>query len=210
MKLFLASRFGNINTQEKLGEYIGGFEGKKIAYIPTADNGEDGWEYWKSKIDGSWKRVNTLGAEVMPVVLENYRNDSVIKDLENKDIIWFAGGAPGYLMYWIKRCKIDLHLKRLLEEGALYFGGSAGAMVAGLSIQAAAWDWVDGERGAEDIKPMGLINFDIFPHYDDKYFEMIKQSYKGSKLYLLKDGEEIIVENDKLTVIGEERIITND
>jgi hypothetical protein len=37
--------------------------------------------------------------------------------------------------------------------------------------------------------------------------EEIKKNYKGNALYLLKNGEEIIVEDDKVTVIGEERII---
>ncbi len=209
MRLFLASRFHNPKTREKLSQYIGGFKGKKIAYIPTAANGEDGWGNWKTKEDGSWKLINTLGAQVRPIVLEEYRDDSVIKELEDKDIIWFAGGMPGYLMYWIRRCKIDLHIKELLEDGAIYFGGSAGAMIAGKTLQVSAWGFVDGERGAEDIKPMNLVDFDIFPHFQDEFLPKIKEKYKGDKLYLLKDGEEIIVEDDKVTVIGKERIITN-
>ena len=44
----------------------------------------------------------------------------------------------------------------------------------------------------------------------DKHFDKIKQKYCGKKLYLLKDGEEIIVEDNKVTLIGEERIITNE
>jgi len=56
---------------------------------------------------------------------------------------------------------------------------------------------------------MGLVDFDIFPHFQDELLPKIKEKYKGDKLYLLKDGEEIIVEDGKVTVIGEERIITN-
>lgn len=211
MKLFLASRFRNQNTIDKLSEYVGGFEGKKIAYIPTADNGESGWEDWKHRQVGSWTEVNKLGAEIKLVILEEYRNESVLKDLEGKDIIWFTGGVPGYLMYWIKRCKIDVHIKDLLNSGSLFFGSSAGAMVAGKSLQVASFGFgEDNEIGAENIEPMKLVDFDIFPHFQDEYFENIKKRYTGRKIYLLKDGEEIIVEDDKVTVIGEERIITND
>ena len=96
-----------------------------------------------------------------------------------------------------------------MEEGSLYFGASAGAMVAGQTIQISNWADVDGERGAESIKPMNLVNFDIFPHFQDKFLPKIKEKYKGDKLYLLKDGEEIIVEDGKVIVIGEERVITN-
>jgi dipeptidase E len=209
MRLFLASRFTDPKTVEKLSDYIGGYKNKKIAYIPTAANGEEGWEHWKEKNDGSWKFINTLGAIVRPIVLEEYRNDSVIKELSGNDIIWFAGGMPGYLMYWIRRCGIDLHIKNLLDNGAMYFGGSAGAMVAGKTLDISSWGFVDSERGSEEIKPMGLVDFDIFPHFQDELLPKIKEKYKGDKLYLLKDGEEIIVEDGKVTVIGEERIITN-
>lgn len=208
MRFFLASRTHNPETIEQLRQYIGGFAGKKIAYIPTAANGEDGWESWKTKEDGSWKFINTLGADVRTVVLEEYRNESVIEELEGKDIIWFAGGAPGYLMYWIRRCGLDIHIKRLLKKGALYFGASAGAMVAGKTLQVSAWRFVDGERGAKEIGPMNLVDFDIFPHFQDEYLPEIREKYKGEKLYLLKDGEEIIVEDGKITVIGEERIVS--
>jgi peptidase E len=207
MKLFLASRIHNPNTIEKLEQCVGGFKGKKIVYIPTASNGENKWGYWKVKTDGAWKLVNTFGADVKPILLEDYGNDTVIEELEGKDIIWFAGGMPGYLMYWIRRCKINLHIKRILQTGTLFLGASAGAMVAGKTLQAATFGFVDGERGADNIKPMELVDFDIFPHYDEKFLSKIKKNYNGGKLYLLKDGEEIIVEDGKITVIGEERII---
>lgn len=209
MRLFLASRFTNPKTVKKFGEYIGGYKGKKIAYIPTAANGEDGWENWKEKVDGSWKFINTLEAKVHPIVLEEYRNDSVVKELMKNDIVWFAGGMPGYLMYWIKRCSIDIHIKEILDSGVIYFGTSAGAMVAGKTLDVSSWGFVDNERGAKEIKPMNLVDFDIYPHYDEGLLSDISKNYKGKKLYLLKDGEEIIVENGKIQVIGEERIIIN-
>lgn len=209
MRLFLASRFQNPNTIDTLQDYVHGLEGKKIAYIPTAANGENEYGNWEVKADGSYKFLQNLKAKVEPVVLEEYKNDSVIEKLEEKDIIWFAGGFPGYLMYWIRTCKIDLNIRRLLDSDTLYFGTSAGAMIAGQSIDAAAWDFVDEERGSIGMETMRLVDFDIFPHYRDELLPKIKVNYKGSKLYLLKDGEEIIVEDGKIEVIGEERIISN-
>jgi dipeptidase E len=209
MKLFLASRFQNSRTIEKLQDYIGGLKGKEIAYIPTASNGENKYGFWKNDPNGSYKFLQKMKAKVKPVVLEDFKNNSVMRELERKDIIWFSGGMTGYLMYWIKRCEIDLNIKRLLERGAVYFGASAGAMVAGKTIDIATFGFVDNERGAQGIKPMNLVDFDIFPHFQDKFLPKIKEKYKGSKLYLLKDGEEIIVEDGKVTVVGEERIITN-
>jgi hypothetical protein len=39
-------------------------------------------------------------------------------------------------------------------------------------------------------------------------YDEIKKHYKGNRLYLLKNGEEILVEDEKIKVLGEERVVT--
>ena len=86
MKLFLASEAKHPESIEKLRRFIGGsFKGKTIAYIPTAANGEEPFGSWKQN-SSTWKVVNTLGAKVTSVQLEDYKNSSVIAKLKNKDI----------------------------------------------------------------------------------------------------------------------------
>lgn len=206
MRLFLASEAKHPDTLKKLEEYLGGFSGKSIVYIPTAANGENGWEGWKDS--ETLKILKTLSIKLKIIQLEEYRDESVSKELEGVDIVWFAGGVPGYLMYWIRRCGLDIRLKEILDKGALYVGSSAGSMVVGQSLDVASWGFVDGELGAGDIKPMRLVDFDIYPHYEESLYEKIKENYNGERMYLLKNGEEIIVEDDKITVIGEERVIS--
>ena len=207
MRLFLASRIKAPKTFTRLEKYLGGFKGKKIALVPTASNAEDGWEYWKKKKGGTWEKIHSVGAKVTDVVLENYRDRKVIKELRDKDVIWFMGGMPGYLMYWIRRCSIDLFLRDFLKRGTIYVGSSAGAMIAGQTLQVSGWKMTDGERGAESIEPLKLVNFDIFPHFQESYLPDLKKKYLGKRLYLLKDGEEIIVEDGKINFFGEERMI---
>src|SRR3989338_3113919 len=100
MRLFLASEAKHPNSMKNLEKFAGGFTGKKLAYIPTAANGELAFGGWQKNSE-TWQLVQTLGAKVTAVQLEDYKNSSVIKLLKNKDIIWFAGGACSYLMYWI-------------------------------------------------------------------------------------------------------------
>ncbi len=204
MKLFLASEAKNPETFKELGRYVGGLKGKNIAYIPTAANGES-WGSWKE--GGSWKLVNSLDAEISLIQLEDYPASEILKKLEDKDILWFAGGFCGYLMYWIRRKQLDKYLPSLLEQGGIYVGSSAGSMITGKSLDIAEWYLRDQEVGARFILGLGLVDFDIYPHFEDGQLDAIKKSYKGNELYLLKNGEEIIVEDSKITVIGEERII---
>lgn len=125
MRLFLASEAKHPDTIEKLRKHIGGFEGRTIAYIPTAQNGESNFGDWKEN-STTWKLVNTLGAKVTSVQLEDYKSPNVIEQLRGKDIIWIAGGACGYLMYWMFRTQLDRNMKEILENGSLYVGSSAG------------------------------------------------------------------------------------
>ncbi len=206
MKLFLASEAKHPESVKKLSEFVGGFEGKSIAYIPTAANGEQGWESWKN--GGSWKLINTLNAKITLVELEKYRTTNVVEVLQGNDIIWVSGGMPGYLMYWLKSTGLDKSLRSILDQGSIYVGSSAGAMVTGNNLDVATWGFVDNDLGAEHMAGLGLVDFDIYPHYEDSLYEQIKSKFKGNKIYLLKNGEEIIVEDGNIQVIGEERIIT--
>lgn len=207
MKLFLASEVKHPDSFKKLTDFVGGFENKTISYIPTAANAE-GWGSWKS--GGSWNLVQTLNANVKLIQLEEFHEESAVNEIMGSDVVWFAGGMPGYLMYWIRRCHLDIKLKDILENGTVYVGSSAGSMVVGQSLDIAAWDFVDQERGAENITPVKIVDFDIFPHYDESLLPKIKENYKGKKLYMLKNGEEIIIDNGKITVEGQERLIIND
>lgn len=204
MKLFLASEAKNPLTIKKLKEYIGGFQGKRLAYIPTAANAE-GWGSWRG--GGSWSLVQTLETKLTLIQLEEYQLEDIVKDLKDKDIIWFAGGYSGYLMYWIRRTQLDKTLKNLLDKNILYVGSSAGSMITSKTLEVSEW-YIGGEEHGVNVLPgLGLVDFHIYPHFKDEQFEEIKDKYKGKKMYMLKDGEEIIVENNSIQVIGEERII---
>lgn len=206
MKLFLASYAIDPDTVNELTQYVGGFKGKSIAYIPTASNGELPWEEWKN--GNTWKVLSKLPANIELVQLEDYKNPTALDHLKGKDVIWFGGGFTGYLMYWARRCGLDKALPDLLKAGALYVGSSAGAMAASSYINTTAWFPDEDELGAEVIPGFGLVDFDIYPHYKEDALPYIKSHYTGKKMYLLKNGEEIIVEDDKVQVVGEERIIS--
>lgn len=204
MRLFLASEGSNPQTLKKLEEYIEGFDGKSVVYIPTARNGGAPYNTWQDS--DTWKFLNSTNMDVNSVQLEDYK-ENLDPKLFVKDLIWFAGGAASYLMYWILRTGMDKMIPEILEK-SVYVGSSAGSMITGPNLDVCEWYIGETERGAKFIPALNLVDFDIYPHYEDTLYEKIKENYKGRKLYLLKNGEEIIVEDGKITVIGEERVIS--
>jgi len=206
MKLFLASEAKHPESIIKLRKFIGGsFKNKTIAYIPTANNGEHAFEDWKEN-STTWKLVQTLGSKVTAVQFEDYKNSTALEKLINKDIIWFAGGAAGYLLYWIRRCEIDKALPKLLER-SIYVGSSAGSMICAKTQHVSSWYLGEPETGANLLPGLGLIDFEIYPHYEENLLPQIRKLWKKGKLYLLKNGEVITVVGNKVKVLGEERII---
>ncbi len=206
MKLFLASEAKNPQTIKKLDSYVGGLRDKRIAYIPTAANGE-AWGSWRD--GGSWNLAQTLNAQITLLQLEDSSLEVTREKLQHQDIIWVAGGLCGYLMYWMRRRKMDVVLPQILDGGTLYVGSSAGSMVTSKTLDISEWYPSDQEYGAHFIPGLGLVDFDIYPHFEEGQQEDIKSWYRGKKLYMLKNGEEIIVEDKKVIVVGEERLLVN-
>lgn len=203
MKLFLASE-GN-SSMEDINDFVGGLSEKKIAYIPTAANGEK-WGSWRES--RSLQELRQRNARSIDIVqLEDYTHEDIRPYLENKDILWMAGGMTGYLMYWVRRVQLDRYIREILEN-TIYVGSSAGSMIAGQSLDVTEWYPGDVEEGGSIFPTLKLVDFDIYPHFEDSMLSIIKQNYKGEKLYLLKNGEAIIVEDGKPRSIGEERILT--
>jgi peptidase E len=203
MRLFLASEGSDPRTTKKLEEYIGGFKGKSVVYIPTAKNG-NGEGRWEAS--NTWQFLLKSGMKAACLELENYKDGINMELFKNVDIIWITGGAAGYLMYWIYRTGFDQILPEILKQ-TLYVGSSAGAMIAGSSLDVCNWHIGETERGASFMPTLKLVDFDIYPHYEDEHYGKVKENYTGNKLYLLKNGEEIIVEDGQVSVFGEERVI---
>lgn len=205
MKLFLASEAKHPESIKKLKTFVGGdLNDKKVVYIPTAANGE----YFGSwKVGESIKVAKSLTSKFKIIELEDYYKENIFTQIETADILWFAGGAVGYLLYWMRRAELDKKLPEILEKGTIYVGSSAGSMACAKTQYCAEWYLGAEEHGASLIPGLGLIDFEIYPHFEDEKLQEIKKLWKEGELYLLKNGEVITVVNGKVKVLGEKRIL---
>lgn len=113
----------------------------------------------------------------------------------------------GYLLYWLRRTGIDKKLLELLDKGMLYVGSSAGSMVCAKTQLSAEWYLGEPEPGASLVPGLGLVDFEIYPHFEDDQLPKIRKLWKGDELYLLKNGEVIVVEDSTIQVLGEKRVL---
>lgn len=205
-KLFLASEAMHPKSIEKLEKYLNDkIPNKKIVYIPTAQNGKT-YGAWKTK---HLKNILSLGAKTEVVELENYENIDLVNTLKNSDIVWFEGGKPGYLLYWIRRCELDKTLPEILNKGVVYVGSSAGSMICSKNIHVTDYYLGNSEYGASLLPGLGYIDFEIYPHFEDSKRKKIEKIWPKDfgKLYLLKNGDVITKVGDSIEVLGEEIVI---
>lgn len=202
MKLFLASEAKHSDSFPHLTRLVGDWRGKKVVYVPTAANGESGYGSWHDS--GSLALVRSLGADLRVVELEEMLNRDIMPDFEWAEVIWMAGGWVSYLLYWLHRSGLSKRLPALLAEGRLYVGSSAGSMVAAKTTSSGSWyigeeDAVLREWPCDGI---GLVPFEIYPHYRTELRPQIEQHWQSGDLYLLKDGDALVVEDGRIQFIG--------
>ncbi len=208
-RIFLTSRSSHSDAIKTLEVYLGGFKGQSVAYIPTASNGENIYGSWKREGVTTYNLFKSLNLKITPYVLEEeiHNNPNLISDISHNDILYMSGGMTGYLMYWLTRTGLDIEIPNMLDKGMLYVGSSAGSMVCSPTLEVCEWFIGEEERGTKYLPGLNLVDFDFYPHFNDSQLEDIKKLYKGNNMYLVRDGESIIVEGNDINLVGKPLLI---
>ena len=147
--------------------------------------------------------------ECIDCAREDLPAERYMKPLATAECIWVSGGNTFYLWHWMKRSGVDELIKRRVrEDGIVYVGQSAGAIVAGETVRTAFWKGWDDPAAAPDEdwtdeanqQAMGLAPVSLFPHYDAELWRNLVDSKRGEVhgrvLCLTDDGEESYVNGD--------------
>ncbi len=176
-----------------------------VAFISTAAKPEEDLEYLKK----DWTIMKEeMGFNVQEIDIEGKKEAEVMKLLELKDIIFVEGGNTFYLLKAMRACNFGKIMKKLLKHGKVYIGVSAGSIVAGKTIKTAdKFGTGNRERfGVKNLKGLGLVNFDIFPHYTPEHAEIIKKKlpwkWQRKKLKIITDEQAILVQGKDIALIG--------
>ena len=176
----------------------------KVIFIPTAaDPYKD-----KGFVDKDRKKLVELGYNVEDFDLKGKDKNQLLDKFKDSDIIFIAGGNTFYLLYYIKKSGFDKIVRKLLDNGKVYVGSSAGAIITGPSIEPIKL--MDNPEKAQNLKSfeaLNLVDFILLPHMDsEKYGPKCKKAIKeyGDKFKFLpiKDKQAVIVKDDSVRVVG--------
>ena len=207
-KLFLYS----MNVTPQQCEWLTKLAGKrpnkiKIAVIENATDiieGDTGWQA------GFRDMLSVNGYQLEQIDLRQWYDNT--KDLEKKlaekEVIWLGGGHTYYLRWILKRSGADKIITKLINEGKVYAGWSAGAIMAGPTTRFFDAMGDDPAEAPEKIDE-GLLLTDIavVPHRDHPDFK--KGAAKANELLtktgyrsvLLGDSEVLVVDGNQYMII---------
>jgi len=201
MKLFLSS---SAIPEQYTQQFLDLFKGKefpvRLAWItnaadPYKEKGEIPW------IENSERVLELLPIQLVPVDLMDYagKTEELREILRKLDGVWIAGGNTHYIRYAMRLSGFDTIIRKLLKDGLVYGGESAGAMVVAPNIELS--EEPDELSDVPIVIEEGLNLYDtlILPHWDvPEYKENlleIDRHHKalGRKTKLLTNAEAIVV-----------------
>lgn len=156
------------------------------------------------------------GLSVSEMVMCDSRNESIVEDILEYDVVLLAGGhVPTQNVFFEK-----LHLRERLQSfNGIIIGNSAGTMNCAEIVY--AQPELEGESMDEDFQRflpgLGLTKVMTLPHYQlikdgvldgKRLFEDITYPDSfGREFYALVDGSYLLVEGAKTTLFGEAYLI---
>lgn len=214
MKLYLSSI--RVPTPKEFAELFDKpLKEVKMALITNAKDYYAGlaWEYKVSKCADFFK---DMGISITLLDLREFEMEDVgtLKNiLAGQDIVWAMGGNTFILRYEMQRSGFDTIISELLDNGLIYGGDSAGALVAGTTIAGIGVELVDHPEFTEKVIPEGLslVPYVVMPHVDNPEFAEVMDTartatdpatfieLKDSQAAIFIDGDYRIVEG---SVVG--------
>jgi dipeptidase E len=207
MKLFLSSVALTPQLLESFVKLVGKpASAISIALIENAADVYEGEPAWVKQ-----NREAILAArfkEVTPVDLRTYDDASALMaTLRNHDVIWLGGGNSYYLRWLLKVSSADRIIKNLVGEGAVYAGGSAGAIMAGPTLE--YFETADDPSQAPEtiIDGLRLTQTVIVPHFDNAKFAPVikginqKLTAAGFETCPLNDDQALIIDGDHQMIV---------
>ncbi len=207
-KFFLYS----MNVTPQQCEWLTKLAGKRPNKIKIAviENATDIMEE-----DASWQSafrdmLAVNGYQLEQIDLRQWYDNT--KGLEKKlsgiDVIWLGGGHTYYLRWILKRSGADIIIPKLIGEGKVYAGWSAGAIMAGPTTRFFHEMGDDPAKATEKIdEGLLLTDMTVVPHRDHPDFK--KAAAKTNKLLtdagyrpvLLGDAEVLVIDGNQYTII---------
>lgn len=197
MKLLLASFL-----HPDIGDYISG----RVLYIDDAASEMRQAPFAQAELKAIGEAAETL----VPLTLSQSKSSDLQNEIASANCIYVASGEVFRLLNALRSTGADRLLTDAVNQGKLYAGSSAGAIIAGPSIEPASI--MDDPKTAPqltDYTGLNLTSHVIVPHaqgttgpYSIEVISQTVETYgREWNLLLLRDGQALLMEDEKSILI---------
>lgn len=206
MKLFLCGGGEGrqtIEANKRFNDVID--HNKPILYIPLAmHEGDHSYDSCYEWITNELKSV-----DVPSIDMVRSKEELGLKNLDDYSAIFIGGGNTFKLLKDIKDSGAYEKIKNYIENGGVVFGGSAGAIIFGQTLDSCRYD-DDNIVGLKDIRGFDMVSYySILCHYtnrsvehDNKNREYLKQLSKEEAIIALPEGLTLFINDGEYEIIG--------
>lgn len=195
------SKDSNINLIEEEIIKLSKKDNPTILFCPYASNNiEKACENFK-------KLINNLKCNIIYLNYDNILDFESL--LKKSDILYISGGISDKLVDIFLKYKLDLVLKKYINEDKIYAGSSAGAMLY-TKISLGDKDmFVDNfhNYNYKMVNCLNILNISICPHYQNEdliiYNDIIKK-YKLDSFGIEEDCA-LVIDNDNIYCIKDNK-----
>lgn len=175
-KVYLSSK--GIFNRAELFRLLGKERDVKTAWIANAFERRSP-EDVASRRELVLNNLQSLGLNVSEVDLKKYTDPARLSQyLSGYDFIWVSGGDLEYLRTLMGNSCFDAVIKDLVNSGVVYGGDSAGAIVAGPTLEGFERPNQDGEAKKISYDGLGIVPFVPLPHWGREKFQTALDSIK--------------------------------
>ena len=197
MKLLLASFL-----HPNIGDYVSG----RVLYIDDAASEMRQAPFAQAELKAIGEAAETL----VPLTLSQSNSSDLQNEIASANCIYVASGEVFRLLNALRSTGADRLLTDAVNQGKLYAGSSAGAIIAGPSIEPASI--MDDPKTAPqltDYTGLNLTPHVIVPHaqgttgpYSIEVISKTVETYgREWNLLLLRDGQALFMEDEKSILI---------
>lgn len=177
-------------------------KGLKCAFIPTAaDLEEDKWF-----INTARAEVLDLGMELIEVDLKDPDKSAIKEKLKKADVIYVNGGNTFYLLDWVRKSGFADYIRKLVEEGKVYIGVSAGSIIAGPNIDISGWGPYGDPNTINllDTSGLNLVSFAISPHFTETERPVLENKLREADypVIALTDEQVMLINGNNQKLVG--------
>ena len=151
--------------------------------------------------------MQSLGiSNIEDLDIRGKNSKDLYETLSQKDIILVNGGNTFYILKYSRESGFDKVVKRLINEGKIYIGVSAGSYIACPTIEQSHWKHQDRNNfNVSDLTGLNLVPFLISAHFTEEVRSSLEEGVKTTKypVVALHDTQAVLVMGDVIKVIGE-------